>query len=77
MSAKITINNNGSIRVEGEFEICDPEGNKFDLAGRTAIGLCRCGASRNKPFCDGQHKQVGFQGNEVAPAKPEAADLNR
>ena len=51
MSTKITINNNGSIRVEGDFEICDPEGNKFDLAGRTAIGLCRCGASKNKPFC--------------------------
>ena len=50
MSTKITINNNGSIRVEGDFEICDPEGNKFDLAGRTAIGLCRCGASLKKPL---------------------------
>src|SRR6478736_4215952 len=61
MSTKITINSNGSIRVEGEFEIGDVEGKAFDLAGRTAIGLCRCGASENKPFCDGSHRKVGFQ----------------
>jgi CDGSH-type Zn-finger protein len=60
MPAKITINDNGSIRVEGDFEICDPSGAKFDLAGRTAIGLCRCGASENKPFCDGSHRKVAF-----------------
>lgn len=70
MSTKITINNNGSIRVEGEFEICDPEGNKFDLAGRTAIGLCRCGASKNKPFCDGSHRAAGFESSCPARALP-------
>ncbi|MBV8846663.1 MAG: CDGSH iron-sulfur domain-containing protein [Bryobacterales bacterium] len=61
MPAKITINNNGSIRVEGEFEIVDVEGKPFGLAGRTVIGLCRCGLSENKPFCDGSHKRQGFQ----------------
>ncbi|MGH7450967.1 MAG: CDGSH iron-sulfur domain-containing protein [bacterium] len=62
---KITINNNGSIRVEGDFEIYDANGNKFDLAGRTMISLCRCGHSNKKPFCDSSHKIVGFQ-SEVA-----------
>jgi hypothetical protein len=42
MPTKITINNNGSIRVEGDFEIYDANGNKFDLVGRTTISLCRC-----------------------------------
>jgi CDGSH-type Zn-finger protein len=60
MAAKVTISNNGSIRIEGDFTIQDAEGNPFGLAGRTAIGLCRCGHSENKPFCDGSHKRVGF-----------------
>jgi len=52
---KITVVNNGPIRVEGEFSIVDPEGREFGLAGRTLISLCRCGLSENKPFCDGAH----------------------
>ena len=55
MSTKITINNNGSIKIEGDFTIQDREGNQYDLAGREVIGLCRCGLSKNKPFCDGAH----------------------
>ena len=40
MSTKITCNHNGSIRIEGDdFEILDPTGAPFGLAGRTAIGL--------------------------------------
>ncbi|MCS6974137.1 MAG: CDGSH iron-sulfur domain-containing protein [Cyclobacteriaceae bacterium] len=53
---KITVNNNGSLRVEGDFEIVDMEGKPFDLKGRTTVSLCRCGHSKNKPFCDGSHK---------------------
>jgi CDGSH-type Zn-finger protein len=67
MPAKITINNNGSIRVEGDFEIVDMEGRPFGLAGRNVIGLCRCGLSENKPFCDGSHKRQGFQ--SLCPAR--------
>ncbi|HEV2494540.1 MAG TPA: CDGSH iron-sulfur domain-containing protein [Terriglobia bacterium] len=58
---KITVKNDGSLRVEGEFTIYDQDGKPFDLAGRTAISLCRCGHSQNKPFCDSSHKRVGFQ----------------
>lgn len=67
---KITVNNNGPLRVEGEFTICDPQGGVFDLAGRTGISLCRCGHSENKPFCDGSHKRVGFQSEVKARALP-------
>jgi CDGSH-type Zn-finger protein len=66
-ATKISINNNGSIRVEGDFEIVDMEGKAFDLGGRTTIGLCRCGQSENKPFCDGSHRRVGFE--SVCPAR--------
>ncbi|MCS7074393.1 MAG: CDGSH iron-sulfur domain-containing protein [Bacteroidia bacterium] len=57
MPTIITINNNGSIRVEGDdFVIQDGSGNTFDLNGRTKIALCRCGKSGKMPFCDGKHK---------------------
>lgn len=52
---KITVNNNGSLKIEGEFEIMDRDGNKYNLGGREVLGLCRCGHSKNKPFCDGSH----------------------
>jgi CDGSH-type Zn-finger protein len=68
--AKITINNNGSIRVEGEFTICDPTGKVFDLSGRTTIGLCRCGHSENKPFCDGSHRKMEFKSEIQARTLP-------
>ncbi len=60
MAAKITINTNGSIRIEGEFEILDPAGKPFGLNGRTKVSLCRCGQSAEKPFCDGTHRRIGF-----------------
>ncbi|NEM98129.1 CDGSH iron-sulfur domain-containing protein [Pontibacter burrus] len=53
---KITVNSNGSLRIEGDFEITDKEGNIYGLGGRTLVSICRCGLSKNKPFCDGSHK---------------------
>ena len=58
---KLTVNNHGSLRITGEFTIYDARGQAFDLGGRTAISLCRCGHSDRKPFCDGSHRRVGFQ----------------
>jgi CDGSH-type Zn-finger protein len=73
MSTKVTVNNNGPLRLEGEFTICDPTGKEFGLAGRTVISLCRCGHSENKPFCDGSHKRVGFQSEVQARDLPPPA----
>jgi CDGSH-type Zn-finger protein len=53
---KITVNSNGSLRVEGDFEIVDKQGNVYGLGGRELVSICRCGMSQNKPFCDGSHK---------------------
>jgi CDGSH-type Zn-finger protein len=66
-ATRITVNNNGPIRIEGDFSIHDPEGKEFGLAGRTVISLCRCGHSLNKPFCDGGHRTNGFE--SVCPAR--------
>lgn len=53
---KLTVNSNGSLKVQGEFEIVDKEGNVYNLQGRDVVSICRCGLSQNKPFCDGSHK---------------------
>jgi CDGSH-type Zn-finger protein len=58
---KVIVKNNGPVRLEGDIVLLDQEGRPFGLAGRTAVSLCRCGQSANKPFCDGSHNRVGFQ----------------
>ena len=63
---RITVMSNGSLRVEGEFEIVDQEGKAYGLAGRTRVTLCRCGQSKTKPFCDASHKTCGFEALSVA-----------
>ena len=67
---RITVMNNGSLRVEGEFEIVDQEGRVFGLAGRNRVTLCRCGQSNTKPFCDSSHKTCGFDSVIVARDLP-------
>lgn len=38
------------------------------LTARDTYILCRCGSSSDKPFCDGSHKEAGFEGNDTADA---------
>ncbi len=68
-TTKIKVNSNGSLRIEGDFEIVDKTGAPYDLAGREIIGICRCGLSKNKPFCDGSHNGH-FEHDAIAFALP-------
>ncbi len=70
---KITCRNNGPLRIEGDFVLVDQDGNPFDLAGRTFLSLCRCGASENKPLCDGTHRKIEFQSEIKARVLPPPA----
>ncbi len=77
MAVKITMRPNGPYKVEDPdavIELIDPTGNRIDLTGKPMIALCRCGASVNKPFCDGTHSKIGFQAAEAAVSaeKPKA-----
>lgn len=58
--AKVTIKvrDKGSYLVSGDVELIDAEGNRFET--KEKFSLCRCGGSNNKPFCDGTHKENGF-----------------
>lgn len=69
---KITAKRNGPYRVEappGVVELLDADGNAYDISTKPAFSLCRCGASVNKPFCDGTHSKLGFQAAEAAVRK--------
>lgn len=72
----LKIRNNGSIKVEGDFEILDQDGKKFGLNGRPNVALCRCGHSQTAPFCDGSHHKMNFKSSVQAfdlpplPPKP-------
>ena len=55
---KIQVKKNGSVRVTGTVDFVDAEGNVVET--KTDFSLCRCGASKEKPFCDGSHRDAGF-----------------
>ncbi len=69
----ITVRPNGPFRVEGPIKLVDSNGAEWDLAGKPAVSLCRCGASTKKPFCDGTHSKIGFQAAEAAVAAQDPA----
>ncbi len=52
---RITVRPNGPLRVEGHIILQDADGKQWDLTGKPAVSLCRCGLSENRPFCDGAH----------------------
>jgi len=58
---------NGPLLVQGAVKIMDHLGNEFTIPpGKDVIALCRCGQSKNKPFCDGSHRTCGFIATELA-----------
>ena len=55
---KMQIKKNGSIRVTGEVDFVDADGKVLET--KSDFSLCRCGHSKEKPFCDGSHRDEGF-----------------
>ena len=58
-NVKIQVRANGSLRVTGTVDFVDAEGKIIKT--ETNFSLCRCGHSKEKPFCDGSHREAGFQ----------------
>jgi len=55
----VIISKNGPYDVQGRVKLEDPDGNQPESDDHYT--LCRCGRSRNKPFCDGNHRRVKFE----------------
>ncbi len=60
--AKVTVLPDGPCIVEGGVLLQDGDGKPIEGSGKEKYALCRCGASTNKPFCDGAHTKAGFKG---------------
>ncbi len=65
----IRCRDNGPYVIQGPVTVVDSQGNAFTLPAtdKGNVALCRCGHSHNKPFCDGAHRESGFQATETAP----------
>ena len=63
----ITVRHNGPYKLVGPATLLDSEGVAFELPAGNAIVLCRCGHSKNKPFCDATHREIGFEAVDSAP----------
>ena len=72
---KFTVARKGPLRVsdpDGVVEIEWNDGESVSPPNPKTFAICRCGASTNKPFCDGSHTKTGFEAAEDAvPASEE------
>ena len=57
--AVIQLSRNGALYVRGEVRVVTEDDR--EVASGLRLALCRCGASRNQPFCDGSHRTAGFR----------------
>ena len=60
---RITVLENGPLLCTGDIEVVAEDGYVFGKSDELA--LCRCGESKNRPFCDGSHKEAGFENDGI------------
>ena len=66
-AVEMVISKNGSTKVTGDVHMMDHEGKVITPPGNP-FWLCRCGASKTKPFCDGSHKKIGWDDGSYVDA---------
>lgn len=54
----------GPLQVSGGITVQDASGEKKSFNEKQDAWLCRCGASKNKPYCDGSHKTIDFKADK-------------
>lgn len=74
-TAIIEVRKNGPYLVRGPLRLCDARGG--EMPARGTFALCRCGNSLKKPFCDGSHKKIGFDGARYTVGPTNAVEAYR
>lgn len=69
----ITLLDDGPLEVIGPFTLATESGEIIEVPAGEPAYLCRCGGSTEKPFCDGTHSKIGFQGARKAVAEADRA----
>jgi len=67
VKVRIKVRAGGPLAVEGPIDLVDAEGNPIDVGDRKVVMLCRCGASKCRPLCDGSHYRIGFESPPPTP----------
>lgn len=67
---------NGPLQLKGTFRLVDPDGEEYDLEGQRIVLLCRCGRSKDQPFCDSSHTREGFVSHDRPAACEPAAEAD-
>ena len=62
----IEIGADGPNRISGPIDIVDQDGNNYAIPEERWVAMCRCGHSFTKPFCDGGHRDAGFEAESKA-----------
>lgn len=57
-TVEVTVKPNGPLLVRGPVAVFKENGERVD---RESCSFCRCGATKNAPFCDGSHNRIGFK----------------
>lgn len=63
---RIRCRKDGPLIVTGPIQLTDADGNEYDISSKENIALCRCGATSKRPFCDGSHRESGFEADDSA-----------
>lgn len=58
----VKVREHGPYKVTGPIRLVDHDGEPIDVPVGDAVILCRCGASKTKPFCDRSHREIAFEG---------------
>jgi CDGSH-type Zn-finger protein len=69
---ELLVRRNGSIKVIGDVILKDQEGNIITPPEKP-FKLCRCGASKIKPFCDGTHRVIGWDDTLGLASSPQGS----